>query len=210
MHLRFIAPYIAFAKLSQSSLSGKWTLLFSGRFVVWAFVCKREFQTDLIQAFIVLHGRELDFFESFLYQDKKDSPRGGERVGRNKWCLRIAPNVPNSVPISFNTYGAMHLRFIAPYTVSCEVMPVVAVRQMNALFFREVCCLSVCVQTRVSNRPDISVHCFAWPRTWFFWILFVSRQKGFATRRRAECEITLPQPWYTFPRRSVGMHNKIL
>ena len=41
--------------------------------------CKREFQTDLTQAFIDVHDRELDFFESFLYQDKKDSPRGGER-----------------------------------------------------------------------------------------------------------------------------------
>ena len=40
-------------------------------------------------------------------------------------------------------------------------------------------------QTRVSNRPDISVHWFALLRTWFFWILFVSRQKGFAPRRRA-------------------------
>ena len=40
---------------------------------------KREFQTALISAFIDLDYRELDFFESFLYQDKKDSPRGGER-----------------------------------------------------------------------------------------------------------------------------------
>ena len=40
---------------------------------------KREFQTVLISAFIGLHYRVLDFFESFLYQDKKDSPRGGER-----------------------------------------------------------------------------------------------------------------------------------
>ena len=40
---------------------------------------KREFQTDLTQALIDMHDRELDFFESFLYQDKKDSPRGGER-----------------------------------------------------------------------------------------------------------------------------------
>ena len=40
---------------------------------------KREFQTALISAFIDLHYCVLDFFESFLYQDKKDSPRGGER-----------------------------------------------------------------------------------------------------------------------------------
>ena len=31
--------------------------------------CKREFQTDLTQAFIDVHDRELDFFESSLYQD---------------------------------------------------------------------------------------------------------------------------------------------
>ena len=37
---------------------------FIGRFAVWAFACKREFQTDLIQAFIVLRYRELDFFSS--------------------------------------------------------------------------------------------------------------------------------------------------
>ena len=32
-----------------------------------------------MSAFIDLHYCVLDFFESFLYQDKKDSPRGGER-----------------------------------------------------------------------------------------------------------------------------------
>ena len=50
----------------------------------WAVCClsvwdKREFQTALISAFIGLHYCVLDFFESFLHQDKKDSPRGGEQ-----------------------------------------------------------------------------------------------------------------------------------
>ena len=80
MHLRFIAPYIAFAKWGQDRrCQANERVVFYGRFAVWAFACKREFQTDLIQAFIDVHDRELDFFESFLYQDKKDSPRGAER-----------------------------------------------------------------------------------------------------------------------------------
>ena len=33
--------------------------------------CKREFQTGLIQAFIDLHYRELDFFDYFFDQAKK-------------------------------------------------------------------------------------------------------------------------------------------
>ena len=37
---------------------------FIGRSAVWAFACKREFQTDLIQAFIALRYRELDLFSS--------------------------------------------------------------------------------------------------------------------------------------------------
>ena len=55
--------------------------------------CKREFQTDLTQAFIDVHDRELDFFKSFLYQDKKDSPRGGERRSQLKFRTNTTPYV---------------------------------------------------------------------------------------------------------------------
>ena len=37
---------------------------FQGGLLFERLLCKREFQTDLIQAFIVLHDRELDFFSS--------------------------------------------------------------------------------------------------------------------------------------------------
>ena len=69
----------SFAEWGQIVAVRQMNASFLRRFVVWVFACKREFQTDPTQAFIDVHDRELDFFESFLYQDKKDSPRGGER-----------------------------------------------------------------------------------------------------------------------------------
>ena len=56
-------------KSSQCRCQANERFFFQGGLLFERLLCKREFQTDLIQAFIVLHDRELDFFESFLYQD---------------------------------------------------------------------------------------------------------------------------------------------
>ena len=79
MHLRFIAPYTVPYEVVPAVAVRQMSASFHGGLLFKRLHRKREFQTDLTQAFIVLHDRELDFFESFLYQDKKDSPRGGER-----------------------------------------------------------------------------------------------------------------------------------
>ena len=78
----------SFAEWGQIVAVRQMNASFLRRFVVWVFACKREFQTDPTQAFIDVHDRELDFFESFLYQDKKDSPRGGERNSERSSNIR--------------------------------------------------------------------------------------------------------------------------
>ena len=67
-------------------------------------------------------------------------------------------------------------------------LSLVAVRHMNVVVQLGGLLSERLGQTRVSNRPYISVHWFALPRTWFFWLLIWSSKKVVATRRRAGYE----------------------
>ena len=60
-----------FSKWGQIVAVRQMNASFLRRFAVWAFACKREFQTDPAQAFIDVHDRELDFFDYFFDQAKK-------------------------------------------------------------------------------------------------------------------------------------------